>query len=265
MNVASFDLVEFKAMDGDQGLFAARVSAFGNVDRGGDRVIKGAFKKSIQRWIKSTKKVPVIFSHDWKVIEHYIGTVDPKSMMETDDGLVVAGQLDIHDNPKAMRVFKKLKDGSLSGWSFGYEVKQERTADDGARDLLEVELLELGPTLVGMNEEAITLGTKDALEDLASDPPVEEVKEEDVTVTETTTLSWSPEIELKVGRALSSKREARLRAIHKELTDFLAEFGADDVEQASSTPDGQARPFGEKELLQRDIDDATVFVAERTA
>jgi hypothetical protein len=295
MNVASFDLVEFKAMDGDQGLFAARVAAFGNVDRGGDRIRKGAFKKSIARWQKSMKSIPVIFSHDWKVIEHFIGTVDPKSMIETEDGLVVAGRLDIHDNPKAMSVYKKLKDGSLAGWSFGYEVKQEERAKDGARDLLEVDLLELGPTLVGMNPLAETLAVKEAVDPVVHPVVVEfdgeggvvdrtgeveaEVTVTPVTntkntssanayITETNTLTWTPDIEQKIGRALSSKREARLRAIHKELTDFLAEFGADnfdDVEQASSTPEGQAQPIGEKELLQNVIDEATVFVAERTA
>jgi len=178
MNVASFDLVEFKAMDGDQGLFAARVAAFGNVDRGGDRIIKGAFRKTIQKWQAGTKRIPVIFSHDWKVIEHFIGTVDPKSMVETDEGLVVAGRLDIEDNPKARSVWRKLKDGSLSGWSFGYEVKEERTAKDGARDLLEVDLLELGPTLVGMNPLAETLAVKEADLEVKS-PPWHIVKRED--------------------------------------------------------------------------------------
>lgn len=312
MNVASFDLVEFKAMDGDQGLFAARVAAFGNVDRGGDRIIKGAFKKSIARWQKSMKSIPVIFSHDWKVIEHFIGTVDPKSMMETEEGLVVAGRLDIEDNPKARSVFRKLKDGSLAGWSFGYEVKEERLAKDGARDLLEVDLLELGPTLVGMNPLAETLAVKEADIEIKS-PPWHIVKRDDqfcvvldedgstvkchdtkaaaqkhmaalyanaasgegevetkdeVSVTETITTTWTPEIEQKIGRALSSKREARLREIHKQLTEFLSEFGVeelDDIEQASSSPEEQAQPFGEKELLRSVIDEATVFVAERSA
>jgi len=178
MNVASFDLVEFKAMDGEQGLFAARVAAFGNVDRGGDRIIKGAFKKTIAKWQAGTKRIPVIFSHDWKVIEHFIGTVDPKSMVETDEGLVVAGRLDIEDNPKARSVWRKLKDGSLSGWSFGYEVKEERTAKDGARDLIEVDLLELGPTLVGMNPLAETLAVKEADLEVKS-PPWHIVKRDD--------------------------------------------------------------------------------------
>jgi len=267
MNVASFDLVEFKAVDGDEGMFAARVAAFGNVDRGGDRIIKGAFKKTIEKWQRGTKRIPVIFSHDWKVIEHFIGTVDPKSMVETDEGLVVAGKLDIKDNPKALAVFRKLKDESLSGWSFGYEVKKERTAKDGARDLLEVDLLELGPTLVGMNPDAITLAVKEATLEMDPDAVVEPDVEM-ASITETITTSWTPEIEQKIGRALSSKREARLREIHKQLTEFLAEFGTeglDDIEQASSSPEEPAQPFGEKELLRNVIDEATVFVAERSA
>jgi hypothetical protein len=140
-------------------------------------------------------------------------------------------------------------------------------AKDGARDLIEVDLLELGPTLVGMNPLAETLAVKEAdLEDPEPQPEPEPIQAA-ASVTETTTLMWTPEIEQKVGRALSAKREAQLRAIHKQLADFLAEFGTDldDVEEASSTPEATEPVFGEKELLQRVIDEATVFVAERSA
>ncbi len=271
MKHVDYDLVEFKATtDGpDRGLFAAIVSVFGNVDRTGDRMMKGAFAKSIDRWRKSGKKIPVIFSHEWKDPSAFIGVVDPQHMRETDQGLVVSGRLDIADNPKAMQVYRKLQDGTLSGWSFGYEVKDERLGKDSARELLEVELFEVGPTLLGANPEAATLAVKEAAvqEETEPEPEVKTVAPM-LTETVTSVVAWTPEIEAKIGRAMSSKREAELRAIHKRLSEFLAEFNSeelDDAEGASSTPETKEPVFGEKELLQRDIDEATVFVAERSA
>jgi len=292
MNVASFDLVEFKAMDGDQGLFAARVAAFGNVDRGGDRIIKGAFKKTIEKWQKGTKRIPVIFSHDWKVIEHFIGTVDPKSMVETDEGLVVAGRLDIEDNPKARSVFRKLKDGSLSGWSFGYEVKEERTAKDGARDLLEVDLLELGPTLVGMNPLAETLAVKEA--DLEETPPETQTAANTmqiqgysststgttginpnptisitpyITETVTTATSWTPEVEQKIGRVLSARTEEKIRRVHAELSEILALLGEPEQEKAAEEEvieEKVEETFSMRDHIDREITDLDIFLAERS-
>ena len=40
-------VTEFKALGGKRGEFQALVSVFGNVDRGGDRVMPGAFAKTL--------------------------------------------------------------------------------------------------------------------------------------------------------------------------------------------------------------------------
>lgn len=164
MKHESYDLVEFKAdgSGGGLGLFAAIVSVFNNIDRHGDRVVPGAFTKSIERWRKSGNPVPVVWSHEHKDPEAYIGSVDPNDLRETDRGLVVAGKLDIENNTKAHRIYDLLASGRLKQWSFAYEVKDERIADDLARELVELDLFEVGPTLIGANAEAMTLAVKEA-------------------------------------------------------------------------------------------------------
>jgi len=176
LKTASYELAEFKTLDEEAeeppGLFAALVSAFGNVDRSGDRVMPGAFRKSIQRWRESGDPIPVIWSHEWRNPDDYIGQVDPQHVKETSEGLVVAGKLEINANPRARRVYDLLRDGLLKEWSFGYEVKDERLAKDLARELYEVDLIEVGPTLKGANPEVRTLAVKeaDASEESVTEP-----------------------------------------------------------------------------------------------
>jgi HK97 family phage prohead protease len=157
MKQASYDIAEFKAVgDGPQGLFAALVSVFGNVDRNGDRVMRGAFTDSIERWKAAGKPIPVIWSHEHTDPHAYIGAVDPNDIRETKDGLVVAGKLDM-TNPLAAQVYDLLAKGLVSNWSFAYQVTQETIAEDLARDIQSADLFEVGPTLIGANGDTRTL------------------------------------------------------------------------------------------------------------
>jgi hypothetical protein len=74
-----------------KGEFEALVSVFGNVDYGGDRVVKGAFAKSLARWEEKGDPIPVIWNHMWENPEAHIGKVNPGDAAETDDGLLVKG------------------------------------------------------------------------------------------------------------------------------------------------------------------------------
>lgn len=158
----SYPVASFKAARDDQGAltgdFEALVSVFGNVDRVGDRVVKGAFKKSLGSWKDSGDPIPVLWSHDWQNPESHIGAVTTAE--ETDDGLVVKGALDISTNPRAASIAKLLTERRVREWSFSYEVGDERKAKDGANELLELEIIEVGPTLKGMNPATQTLAAK---------------------------------------------------------------------------------------------------------
>lgn len=144
--------VEVKA-EGDAGQFTALASVFGNVDLVGDRVMPGAFKRTLARWRKSGDPIPVIHSHDWDDPFSVIGSIDAGDAKETKDGLVVKGQLDL-DNPKASQVYRLMKARLLKSFSFGYTVNEESIAEDGANEIHDLDLVEIGPTLKGANPEA---------------------------------------------------------------------------------------------------------------
>jgi Escherichia/Staphylococcus phage prohead protease len=204
----TYDLASFKALDAEQGTFEALVSIFGTVDFQGDRVIKGAFSKSIGEWRASGDPVPVIWSHDWADPFAHIGSVDPQEMEETDRGLKVRGQLDI-DKPFGRQVFDLLKARRVKQWSFAYDIIRERPARDRANELQEVKILELGPTLSGANQETDTLAVKGMLEDAAH---------------------------AKAGRVLSSKNESALRQARDLLDGVLAVLADPEKEKAAAKP-----------------------------
>lgn len=266
MKTAAYEVTELKAeADGPRGLFAARVSVFGNVDRNGDRVMPTAFDGTIARWKTSGRKIPVIWSHEHSDPESYIGEVDPGDVKTTKEGLIVAGRLFIDsDIPevqrRAVQVYNLLKEGLVHNWSFAYEVKDERIADDLAREILEAEIFEVGPTLIGANPRAETL-------QVASAPTAEhEVIADAVARFET---RMNELVEEKLGRVLSAKTEARIRAAMSELESILAALGEDseDEPEAASAPPETKQPASpvESERVRRldVLSDVGLFLAER--
>jgi HK97 family phage prohead protease len=162
-----YEVAEFKALDGATGQFEAIVSVFGNVDAIGDRVVEGAFEGSLAEWRKSGDPIPIIWSHNWGDPYAHIGAADPDQVEELKGrGLRVAGKLDL-DNPVAAQVFRLLKARRVKEFSFGYEVRREMRAKDGANELLELGIIEVGPTLKGMNPSTELLDVKSQLEEAA--------------------------------------------------------------------------------------------------
>lgn len=163
MQHKSFDILE-TTTDAEAGTFEATVAVFGNVDKGGDRIVPGAFKNTLAKWERSGDPIPVILSHNWDDPFAHVGVVvDAK---ETDRGLWVKGRLDIDDNEVARQVHRLMQRRSLKEFSFGYEVPSggHKRAKDGALNLLEIDLAEVGPTLKGMNPATELHAVKSALE-----------------------------------------------------------------------------------------------------
>lgn len=151
----------FKTLDDAAGTFAAVVSVFGNVDLIGDRVMKGAFTKSLEKWAKSGDPIPIIWSHQWEDPAAHIGYVDASDVMETKQGLEIQrGVLDVDTNPFAAQVYRLMKAKRVKEFSFAYDVVQEHKAKDGANDLLQLDLIEAGPTLKGMNPATELISVK---------------------------------------------------------------------------------------------------------
>ena len=118
--------------------FAGYAAIFDRVDRGGDVVRAGAFRRALQETGGAAGKVPLLYGHDPL---KRIGEIE--TLAEDERGLRVIARL--HDwTPAARTVAAMLKSGALTGLSFGYRVRHmeagtPRTLTD--LDLLEVSLV----------------------------------------------------------------------------------------------------------------------------
>ncbi len=164
---------QFKAVDEAKGIFEAIVAVFGNVDRGGDVILPGAFAGTLEAWQQKGRPIPVVFAHQWDNLDAHIGQVLEAD--ERDEGLYVKAQLEM-DEPFAARVWKKMKAGTLAEFSFAYDVLESAQVDRGAdtspryvNELRELELFEVGPCLVGMNPDTQLLGVKEGRRNSTSD------------------------------------------------------------------------------------------------
>lgn len=148
------------------GEFVALVSMFNNVDMGGDRILKGAFARTIKEWQDKGDPLPIIWSHEWDNPNAHVGYADPKNIEETDEGLKIKAQLDV-DRPFAEQVSHLLKNRRITQFSFGYFAKDFETVDDEefgkVRELKDLDIFEAGPTLLGMNPATQLLEAASAL------------------------------------------------------------------------------------------------------
>ena len=154
------------------GEFSAVVSVFDNVDHVGDRVKSGAFDRTLESWRKSGDPIPVVLAHEWSDPWAHIGYAMPDDVKAIPGkGLVVTkAVLDIEDNPLAKQVHRLMERRTLKEFSFGYRVAEggETKAADGAYDLTDLDLIEFGPCLKGVNPETELLAVKAEVEAAAA-------------------------------------------------------------------------------------------------
>lgn len=178
---ATYRIAELKTLgDGaGEGTFEAIVAVFGNVDLVGDRIVKGAFAKSLAEWQASDAPIPVIWDHQWGNLDALAGEVlEAEELAPGDErlpepikafgGLWVKGMLDIEDD-FARKLWNKMRRKRVKEFSFAYDVVEEK-ANDGANELLELKIIEVGPTLKGANPATQLIGVK-------SDEPPKEAEE----------------------------------------------------------------------------------------
>lgn len=155
------------------GQFEAIVSVFGNVDHGGDVVLPGAFSRTLAEWKASGDPIPVIWSHQIGDPESHIGyVVDAAELLAGDErlpeklrangGLWVRGQIDM-DEPRAAKVHRLLKGRRVKQFSFSYDTADGAWGERDGREVYELrdlDLFEVGPTLLGMNAQTELVGAK---------------------------------------------------------------------------------------------------------
>jgi HK97 family phage prohead protease len=192
------------------GEFTALVSVFGNEDSVGDVVMPGAFAEDLDRWRQKGDPIPVIWSHDWGDPFSHIGEVTDAK--EVPAGLLVTGRLDL-ENPKAEQVWRLLKGRRVTQFSFAYDIEDGGWGERDGRDVYELRKLrvhEVGPTLVGANQETELLAAKAA--HVASG--------------------------MKAGRVLSQKNFESLTAAYQAIGEVLA--AAQPEKAAPRTPSSES-------------------------
>lgn len=134
--------VEVKA-DG-QGRIEGYASRFGEMDQGGDVVVKGAFTDSLAKG----RKPKMLWQHD---PAQPIGMWEEASEDET--GLYVRGQiLDTVEKGREARAL--IEAGALDGMSIGYRALDADRGADGARMLKQLELWEVSLVTFPMLQSA---------------------------------------------------------------------------------------------------------------
>jgi HK97 family phage prohead protease len=182
--------------DGD-GVVEALVATY-DLDSGGDRIVPGAFDASLKEWADSGQSIPFIWSHLHDDLDAYLG--DVLEAKETDEGLWVKAQIDM-DDERSRKAYRLIKGGRVRNYSFAYEVL-DAEEKDGENLLKALKVFEVGPTLIGMNQNTRTLAAK--------------------------RYTATPATEVKRGRVLSSANETSLREAHDAIGRVLAQLATDD-------------------------------------
>ena len=121
--------------------FAGYAAIFGRPDRGGDVVRAGAFAGSLRR----RRDVPLLWQH---APGRPIGRID--YLKEDRRGLRVIGRLS--EGSAGREAAALLKEGNVSGLSFGYRVRSAQ--GEGPRELVELELVEISLVTLPMQPRA---------------------------------------------------------------------------------------------------------------
>jgi HK97 family phage prohead protease len=115
------DLKALKVTDDGPGEISGYRSVFGEIDEGGDIVVKGFFADGISEYLQSGFTA---HSHDWSFSEAVGFPVDAK---EDDHGFFVKSQF--HSTPDSQNIRTKARErmeaGKTVGFSFGYSVKDK--------------------------------------------------------------------------------------------------------------------------------------------
>jgi HK97 family phage prohead protease len=142
----SFSL-RIKGVD-ESGKFTGVGATYGNVDLGGDRIMPGAFTRTLA----GSKVLPLLWQHQ---PDNPIGSV---KVTDSSQGLQVEGQLELAD-PTGQKAYRFLKSGIIRGLSIGYEAVKSAFVDD-VRELTELKLWELSVVTFPMNTSAVVTGIK---------------------------------------------------------------------------------------------------------
>lgn len=157
-NLYNFKSYGVKVLDCDENSRRVKVylSAFGNIDSDRDRIIKGAFSKSINERgpaSSSNRQIAFLRMHDWnKQIGKWI------ELTEDDYGLLGVGQLG--KSTQGTDAMLDYQEGIIREHSIGFRYvvdKMKMNDADDCFDIFEVELWEGSAVTFGANSETLVL------------------------------------------------------------------------------------------------------------
>ncbi len=144
--------LEIKGID-ETGYIEGLAAGYGNVDHGNDKILSGAFAKSIA----GRAGVPMLLYHDMR---RPIGKWS--EFTETSDGLITKGKIAVKTRDGG-EAYELANAGALGGLSIGYDPIVKRM-DGKVRELVELALHEVSLVTIGMNPKALITGVKEILE-----------------------------------------------------------------------------------------------------
>jgi len=225
----SFQRTGFKA--GNAGEFEAIVSAYDVVDSYGERVKSGAFDKSMARYAQNGKRFKVLWSHN---MERPIGTAELESLAPGDErlpeeirmtgGLLARAQLAIDDVPDAAMALGAMRSGIIDEFSIGFQVPNNGRvmADDGIMDLVEIDLFEISPVVVGANRQTGLLALKSGVVGVSNHAELVEALIDDYI--DHMTKHADMKIQTKAGKVFSNSNYAAMQGVAGTLKRALKEL-----------------------------------------
>lgn len=163
--------------------FSGYAANFNNIDRGNDKIIKGAFKDSIKNLKKRSVPVegtefealmPILWQHQHdKPVGSFV------EMKEDDRGLFVRGIMPKSSSFVRDEVIPQMKVRSISDMSIGYRIEERSIDSDDVWILEKLELFETSLVTIPMNQEAnITAFKSVELDDAQMAERSEEIAED---------------------------------------------------------------------------------------
>lgn len=160
--------LKFSGSNIDSGYFEGYGAVFGNIDRGGDIIDPGAFKKSMDHMTATgVDSVPMYYNHDRANGSIGVWT----GMCEDQKGLSVKGRLIGLDTEFGKVNLARLREGAIKGLSIGYRVPPGGSTMDNVkgarcRRLKSIQLSEVSLVDDPMNPMAKVNFQKSMSEDL---------------------------------------------------------------------------------------------------
>jgi uncharacterized protein len=151
MATKAFTSFAVKALDAERRTFEGLASTW-ETDSGNDRIVPGAFRRTLTEWRASGKTLPLIDQHDYtSVTRTRLGKL--MDAEERAEGLWA--RFKVFETAAGNDFMVLLREGGVDGLSIGYAVRGQPEMKDGVRILRDLDLVEVSAVHWGMNPGAL--------------------------------------------------------------------------------------------------------------